>query len=76
MFDYCFEIMAIEVSALSLKGVLYGLLQLCETIFMNELEIEFFLSDTPERALIGSAANSDRQNFHSIAYFTWPSHTK
>ena len=42
MFDYCFEIMAIEVSALSLKGVLYGLLQLCETIFMNELEIDFF----------------------------------
>ena len=40
MFDYCFEIMAIEVSALSLKGVLYGLL--CETIFMNELEIEIF----------------------------------
>ena len=34
--------MAIEVSVLSLKGVLYGLLQLCETIFMNELDIEIF----------------------------------
>jgi hypothetical protein len=38
----CIEIMALEVSALNLKGVLYGLLQLCETIFMNELEIEIF----------------------------------
>jgi len=66
--------MAIGVSALSLKGVLYGLLQLCKTIFMNELKFEIFLSDTPERALIGPAANSDRQNFHSIAYFTWQSH--
>jgi len=64
MFDYCFEIIAFEVSALSLKGVLYGLLLLCETIFKNEIEIDFFLSDTPERALIGPAANSDRQNFH------------
>ena len=31
---------------------------------MDELEIVFFLSDIPERALIGPAANSDRQNFH------------
>jgi hypothetical protein len=34
--------MALEVSALNLKGVLYGLLKQCETIFMNELEIEIF----------------------------------
>ena len=64
MFFYSFELMAIKISALSLKGALYGLFQLRETIFMNELEIDFFLSGTPERALIGPAANSDRPNFH------------